>query len=754
MPTLLTPGSIPNVDQVPIDYITDWFKSRMPEFGYMNAELKDRILVVNAKTGSGKSTTLPVGLFRILKNPDSINKDYFGKSILCTQPRILTALELARDVDVKKASYNPDMILGKTVGYQTGPFSLKPRNGLIYATLGVLTVQLYNSNDNEICDKYKFIIIDEAHERTIGSDITLWLLYKFYKRNIGNINLPFLVLTSATIDTHKYADYFEVPYKTNIIDVLGQSFPIETIWPKTNISDIFKETANIVKKICINNKDDDPLRADILVFMMGNSEIRKTAEEIEKLKLNILVIALTGDKIKLKAKDYFYVFASRSELPKINGKIPERRVIIATAVAETGLTIDTLKYVCDSGFSRNIEAFGPYGLSSLMTRPAPQSRIIQRRGRSGRLFPGVFYPLYTERTFKMLDNIQYPEIITNSQEYSARHLSLFRLSDNFKDVKLLDFPPDEVFIYTNAVATLLGFIDHESKLTELGEKASHFNYINMEQSKIIFSGFAYDVSILDLITICALMTISRNNIFLSPIAFAKYMKENKKKFDANMPQDSYSLLSIIPKFLKEEPDINFYYKCKILICDEFIESLLVFESFIEKIISFKNHKRVREWCNENCLSFDTLKEISNTRADIINDLLVRGVDIGYNSDKKILFANQDNFMQRIINIKKCLYEGLRHKMLTYDELEKRYKTLAGIKVSINSNILSTELQNVLRSNHILNGEILPKYIITSDIKLVLNSFSPEYIYKPVVNYVCVLDGFVSPDLSFGEVHYV
>ena len=144
-PTLLARGSISGVDEIAIEYIIKIIKKHMNEFGYNRADLSDRIWIIQAKTGSGKSTVIPVELFRILRNKDTpVVNVYSGASVLCTQPRILTAIELAKNVNNINSPWNPDMIMGKTVGYQTGPFTNKPPKGLVYATLGVLTVQLNN----------------------------------------------------------------------------------------------------------------------------------------------------------------------------------------------------------------------------------------------------------------------------------------------------------------------------------------------------------------------------------------------------------------------------------------------------------------------------------------------------------------------------------------------------------------------------------------------------------------------------------
>jgi HrpA-like RNA helicase len=734
LPTLLTAGSIEGIPDIPIDYIIKWIKQHMYEYNNIRALLEDRILIIQAKTGSGKSTILPVEIFRLLRDKNvPVTTVYRGKNVLCTQPRVLTAIELAKRVSVKNSPYNPDMIMSKTLGFQTRPISEKPPHGLIYATLGVLSAQLNNYTDDEIMKMYKFIIIDEAHERTLNSDISLFQLLIFYQRNKGNKQLPFLILTSATIDTKKYANYFEIPHN-NIITVKGQGLNIDPIWPVRDIVDIYEYISTVVKSIS-NNKDEIN-KSDVLIFMPGIKEIKELHEKLSKLKLDILIIDLDGEKIKNNTIEYFYVFADRSSLPRINGKVP-RRIILTTSVAETGITINTCKYVIDSGYHRSKESYPIYNISGLINRPSSQSRIIQRKGRVGRLFDGIFYPVYTEETFNNLDVQQLPEIIVSSSDYNNVHLLLCRY--DFKKIKLLDYPPSETFINANILSTTLGFINHLGQLTELGKITSRFTYISIEQAKIIFSGFAYNVAIIDLITICALMESEYIRLYMKDKDFKKHTGMNM-----DMPCDSYIMKNYIDKELNEIS----YYNYKLLFCDDFIESLLMFETFINKITIYQDVSMIEMWCKDNCINISELQIIYTNRENKINDLINQGIDIFYNSEYRFINTKIDN-INSIINIKKCIYEGLRNNLLTYDSDSKSYKTLIGLEVIIDNNILDIKLQNKLKSLHMLTNEIQPKYIITDKLTIIPKKES-TLLYEIKSNYISILDGYIYPDLTFGS----
>jgi len=762
-PTLLIPGSIKGYPDLPINYIIGWLKNHMFEYGYNNASMNDRILVVRAETGSGKSTVMPVAIFRILRNKDTPgNIQYRGQKVLCTQPRVLTAIELARAVSSSRADYNPDMTSGKIVGFSTGP-KKERASGLIYATAGVLRMKLNSNTDDELMDEYKFIIIDEAHERSVDSDVLLFMLYKFYKRNEGNKKLPFLILTSATFDTKKYADYFGIHYD-NIVIISGIQFNIKRHWPEHDATNVYDMIISTLKKI--NKNRDEPDKADVLIFAPGMKEMKEIEKKIKSdIREYILVLKLDGEAVRKETPDYTLVFESYKKLPKMNGRLPMRRVIVSTSVAETGLTINTLRYVIDMGFHKGLESYPIINVKGLITRPSSQSRVTQRRGRCGRLFDGDFYPMYTEETYNSLDKQQLPDILSSSEEYNMIHLSFYRLlgnSFNINDLNLLDKPSQETFIGANIIATMLGFINHECGLTDLGLIASKFSSIPMEAAKVIFSGFSFNVAITDLITIAAIMQTSNGTLFMRDHMYKRFMESAKLKVDTSIPCNAHILESILPKYItdiiggndSEDKELDsYYYRYKTIICDDFIEYLLAFESFNKQIMKMKNNKSVLDWCQKKCINFSNLSVIYDIRERIMDDLISAGIDILYNSEYRLIDQDINNFMPAIINIKRCLYEGLKHNLITYNNEEKTYKTLHGLSIDIENSILSSQLQNKLRSLKVLSGEIQPKYIITDHLNLSIKG-DDTIMYVINTNYISILDGYVYPDTSFGEPIYV
>ena len=786
-PTLLVKGSLVLSNEArtakanretPINYIISWIKKRMPEYGYNKADFNDRILVIRAETGSGKSTILPVEVFRILRNKTTpLTEKYNGKYVICTQPRVLTAISLANDVSGR--SWNPDIVLGKTVGYQTGPSSKKPDSGLLYATAGVLSMQLEKMIDSDIMSLYQFILVDEAHERSQDCDLLLMLLKNFYTRNKGNKNLPFLLLTSATFDVNIYLKYFEIS-KDNTIEIKGRAYPIVEHWPVDDYKDYIDESVTKAIKIHEENSKDPIDKCDILIFVPGIKQINAVKEKLTKInktyirfnsKINpFMIISINRDNINSQSGDFNLLFIPPKMLPKVYGRTPKRRIIIATIVAETGLTIDTLKYVIDCGWNRTTEIYQPWGFFGLITRPAPKNKVQQRKGRAGRLFPGEFYPLYTENTYKSLEEQQLPEFATKGikdkflslvknqqiQKINTKKFPDFRV----EDITLLDSPPIESFIMANSTAVLLGFISEEAKLpkswppnfeesnifgfekgyglTELGHLASNFENIPMESIKMIFLSFAYPISTEDMINIAAIMQIE--NIF--------NMDERKKK--GILPPGSIILLKsilnsnfynfLIKKMGKElnivneaandeaandeaandeaandeaaNDEIKKYILLKLFLSDDFIEILFIFEYFIDNIAL--DMENIQEWCINNGLEYTQLRNALFIRNSIIDTLYGLNINPFHNKSLKM--------RKQIISFSAANNEN--------DNYEIIFNTLKEIKKAIYGGYFNNLLLLNSETNSYYNNQDVKIKLFAPFINLKLLSTFTEKEYKP------------------------
>jgi hypothetical protein len=802
-PTLLVRGRLrlglseePS-DDLPIGYITAWLRRRMPEFGGRIPSLRDRVLVVSAETGSGKSTVLPVAIFRILRSEKAPPGQRFrGAGVLCTQPRVLTAVALATDVSSRP--WNPDMVLGSTVGFQTGPVSNRPASGLIYATAGVLAAQLRTMSDSEIMDRYRFIVVDEVHERSLDGDVMLMMLRNFFSRNVGNDRLPFVVLTSATFDTARYAEYFGVGGE-NVVKVVGRAFPIETRWPATGTNNYPAEAAATALRIHRENPDDPPAQADILIFVPGAAETLAVTSALAKglrgEPAQCLVLVINREVVASQAGDFPLVFEKPADLPRVGGVAPTRRIIVSTTVAETGLTIDTLRYVVDCGWSRSSETYFPWAARGLVTRPAPRNRIHQRRGRVGRLFPGVFYPLYTAGVFEALDEQQLPEIVTRGcselflaivgeqqrQKLRVGAVPEFRL----EDLNLLDPPPPEAFLEANCLASSLGFLAADARLparwpielggaadeparngfglTPLGALGASFTRTPMEGVRVILAGYVWGAAASDLATAVAMFGFPLSSLLAFPpraAPGANSLPAGARALEASLPtfitaRHAGGAIGVLPPLESEE----FYFRAKLIIADEFAEAVLLFDAFVRRLDASQGDiGAVAEWCSGVGVSFDALLELTRRRETVVEEMIVAGLNPFRAPARRLSALPADSFTDGIRGFKRCLYDGLRNRLLRYERKHPdgaTYVTLQGMKVTT-PGLFTDAAVSRLRAMRVAKEtveEIRPQWLLTDHVRMVpvqkkASESAAALLYSLEANLVSVLDGYVDPDLGF------
>jgi hypothetical protein len=827
-PTLLVAGKLraPDVEpsETPIAYIQQWIRKRLPEFGGHSGALADRVLIIRAETGSGKSTVLPVGVFRVF-HAEEERTLYRGPGVICTQPRVLTAVALARDVSAERViggvrrKINKDMTLDVSVGFQTGPISSRRPTGLTYATAGVLAAQLRQQGDAELMGRYRVIIVDEAHERSLDADLTLMLLRGLYRRNAGNARLPFLLVASATFDPPRYAEYFGVG-PANVLEVEGRAYGIETHWPAHGTNDYPAEAAAVAARIHEAHPDDPPERADILIFVPGAAEAAETAQALAKANRRytrppaagaggaprpapLLVLNINREAVAAQTEDYGLVFEAPARLPRVEGRAPGRRVIVSTVVAETGLTVDTLRYVVDCGWSRAEEAYQPWGARGLVTRPAPRNRVEQRRGRAGRMFPGEFYPLYTEEVYAALDRQQLPDVVTEGvgevllavareqqrQKLLAGAVPEFRA----EDIGLLDPPPPEAYLAAQAVAVALGFLAARAPLpvrwppaflaeepldapeaagargwglTRLGHLAALFTRTPVEGVRVLFAGYVWGAAASDLATVAAMHGITLDKLLTG--------KERRRK-GGDLPPGAEALRAALPPYLAQRvaggsgatgplPPTEseaFYFRARLLLADEFAEAALIFDAFARRADAARGDTRaVAEWCAVAGLSFDSLLEVARRREHVLEEMVVAGLD-PYRADARRLYAlPAEAFTDGLARFKRCLYDGYRARLLRYapDHPDgPGYTTAQGLRVRV-PELLTDAAAARLRALGVAKPgagrkAARPRWVLTDQVRLVSappqgDDKKPPLLYAAAANLVSVLDGYVDVDPEF------
>jgi ATP-dependent helicase HrpA len=408
------------------------------------AAIRDhQVVVVAGETGSGKTTQLP-------KICLELGRGVLG-TIGHTQPRRIAARTVAERIAEELGTE-----IGATVGYQVRFTTHASDTSLVKVmTDGILLAEIQN---DRLLSRYDTLIIDEAHERSLNIDFLLGYLKQLLPRR------PDLkvVITSATIDPERFATHFADAQgrPAPIIEVSGRTYPVEVRYrpvvdPDDPESDPDREQtaaiADAVEELTAEG------RGDILVFLSGEREIRETADALARLNLrDTEVLPLYA---RLSAADQHKVFAPHRL----------RRIVLATNVAETSLTVPGIRYVIDPGFARISRYSNRLKVQRLPIEEISQASANQRKGRCGRLSDGICIRLYTEDDFTGRPEFTDPEILRTNLASVILQMTAAGLGE-MADFPFLD-PPDKRAV-KDGVDLLheLGALDRAGALTKLGRQ--------------------------------------------------------------------------------------------------------------------------------------------------------------------------------------------------------------------------------------------------------------------------------------------
>jgi ATP-dependent helicase HrpA len=392
-----------------------------------------RVIVVCGDTGSGKTTQLPkllleagCGVLRMIGH---------------TQPRRIAAqaaaTRLAAELEVQ---------VGETVGLtvrftdRTGPRTL-----VKVMTDGILLNEI--RTDRKL-DAYDALIIDEAHERSLNIDFILGYLH-----SIGRQRPDLkIIITSATIDPERFSKHFD---DAPIVRVAGRSFPVSVRYqPREEDQDLAGAVTSAARELAAEHVDG-PVR-DMLVFLPGERWIHDAEHALGRY----------GPKGYEVLPLYARLTSARQRRILEPGKAP--RIVLATNIAETSLTVPRIRYVIDSGLAR-VSRYGTrHRVQSLGVEPIAQANAVQRAGRCGRLAPGVCVRLYSEEDFAERPAYTEPEILRTSLAGVLLRLEALRLGP-VDEFPFIDAPPAKAVSDAYQLLHLLGALDADHKLTADGE---------------------------------------------------------------------------------------------------------------------------------------------------------------------------------------------------------------------------------------------------------------------------------------------
>lgn len=523
-------------------------------------------LVMIGETGSGKTTQIPQ--FAAYADLPTVGKPDGAspRMIACTQPRRVAAMSVA-----KRVAEEMDVALGKEVGYTIRFEDATTKGATIvkYMTDGMLLREAMN---DPTLSQYSCVILDEAHERTLATDILMGIL----KEITAKRSELKLIVMSATLEAQKFQSYF---HNAPLLRVPGRTFPVETFYTAEPEPDYIEAAIRTV--IMIHQAEDE---GDILVFLTGEDEIEDACRQIRAQadELSATTPELCGPlKViplysSLPPAQQQKIFESAPP-PAYEGGPPGRKVVISTNIAETSLTIDGIVYVVDPGFSKQ-KTYNPrIRVESLLVSPISKASAQQRAGRAGRTRPGKCFRLYTEKDF-MTELIEqsYPEILRSNLSNTA--LELIKLGiDNLVAFDYMDPPAPETLMRALELLNFLGALDDDGKLTPLGDIMAEFP-LDPQLAKMLIVSSEFHCSN-EILSIAAMLSVP--NVFLRPNNARAQADASHAEF-AHPDGDHLTLLNVYHAYKTNCPDA----------------------------------KTAANWCWQNFLAHRALMQADNVRAQL------------------------------------------------------------------------------------------------------------------------------------------
>jgi pre-mRNA-splicing factor ATP-dependent RNA helicase DHX16 len=468
-----------------------------------------QVLIIEGETGSGKTTQLTQYLYEEgyceadieegeeeeeddneIDLPGVKKKTKKKMMIGCTQPRRVAAMSVAARV-----AEEMNVKLGREVGYSIRFEDCSSERTIIkYMTDGMLLREFLGEPD---LASYSVLIVDEAHERTLHTDI-LFGLVKDIARFRPKLKL---LISSATLDAEKFSQFFD---DAPIFRIPGRRFPVDIYYTKAPEADYIDAAVVTVLQIHVTQ----PL-GDILVFLTGQEEIEAANEMLLERTRRL------GSKIKeLIILPIYSTLPSDMQIRIFEPPPPGgRKVILATNIAETSLTIDGIHYVIDPGFCKQKTYNARNGMEALTITPISKASANQRAGRAGRVAPGKCFRLYTSWAYEHeLDDNAIPEI----QRTNLGNVVLLLKSLGINDLVNFDYmdpPPMETLRLAFEQLYALGALNHKVELTKLGRRMAEFPLDPM-LSKTILASETYKCSA-EILTIVSMLSVN-NSIFFRP----------------------------------------------------------------------------------------------------------------------------------------------------------------------------------------------------------------------------------------------
>ncbi|KAF2473754.1 P-loop containing nucleoside triphosphate hydrolase protein [Lindgomyces ingoldianus] len=573
------------------------------------ARLKDVLLytietypltIIVGETGSGKTTQIPQFLYKSGWTAD-------GTSIAITQPRRVAVTTVAARV-----AHEMGCELGQEVGYSIRFDDVTSEKTRIkFLTDGMLLREILV---DPLLKRYSVIMVDEAHERSLSSDILLGLLTKIMKKR-HDLRV---VVSSATLDAEHFLEFFtaDVDEKIHgkkkeeygyVIGIEGRMHHVDLHYLIEPTPDYLERTVETILEIHTSEPD-----GDILVFLTGRDEIETTIDmiqdrlgDLDSKFRNIQSLPLYAG---LSSDQQMYVFEPAPE--------KTRKVIISTNIAEASVTIDGIVYVIDCGFVK-LRSYDPTsGIERLSIAPISKASAIQRAGRAGRTRPGKCYRLYTEEDYEDLEDVTPPEI--QRSNLAPVFLQLFNLGiTNVVRFPYVSNPPSKLATRALELLYALGALDDLARITKpLGIRMAELPLEPM-LAKALLNATSFNC-LSEMLSIAAMMTL-QGTTFVLPEGEKKQADSAKRKFAVD-EGDHITLFNVYDAFIgpgRKDP----------------------------------------KWCRDNYLNFKALEKAVSVRKQLARHLDHLGIQESAFSGSDVRRVGGVSSLELTERIQRCLTTG-------------------------------------------------------------------------------------------------
>jgi ATP-dependent helicase HrpA len=520
----------------------------------LDALASHQIIVVESPTGSGKTTQIP----QILLEAGFAQKGVIG----VTQPRRIAAVSVAEFIARQQGTRIPE-IIGFKMRFED---RTDPRTRIKIMTDGILLQEI---KADQSLSRYSLIMVDEAHERSLNIDFILGLL----KRILEERPEFKIVISSATINAETFSEYFDA---CPIVNIETPMYPVEMHYdppkPGSGPEALLEKIAQIVQKIGSHGSPE----GDILIFLPGEGAIKNCIAQIQSLPIRKTLEVLP-----------LYARLSAEEQERVFDEYPgKRKVIVATNIAETSVTIDGVTTVIDSGLAK-INYYNQRNYtSSLIEVPISKASANQRRGRAGRTRPGVCYRLYSRRDYDLRPLYTTEEILrTDLSEVVLRMAELG--IRNFEGFDFISTPGREGILSAIETLRLLDALDEHREVTAVGQRMLAFPILPRLARAIVEAINSYP-NVLEEVLIGVAFLSTRNPFFLPP---GEELEARKAHHTFRDPMGD-------------------------------------FVSYLKLFRSFRKSKNPEDFCRSFYLDLRTMNEIVNIKVQLEEITSELGVPIG------------------------------------------------------------------------------------------------------------------------------